>query len=139
MEEHLEHLQVAFSLLASHHLVINKKKCSFAAARIEYLGQIISREGVAADPEKIWHILHWPLPKDIKELREFLGLTGYYRRFVRGYGKITEPLTQLLRKNSFHWGTAATKAFTELKTDMTSVPVLAMPNFGKEFIVETDA
>ena len=139
LEDHCEHLRVVFSLLASHHLVVNKKKCSFAASHIEYLGHIISREGVAADPEKIKHMLDWPLPKDIKELRGFLGLTGYYRRFVRGYGKIAEPLTQLLRKNLFQWGPAATKAFTELKTAMTIVPVLVMPDFEKEFVVETDA
>ena len=129
---------MAFSLLASHHLVVNKKKCSFAASRIEYLGNIISSGGVAADPEKIWHMLDWSLPKDIKELCGFLGLTGYYRRFVRGYGKIAESLTQLLRKNSFQWRPAAIKLFDDLKITMTTVLVLAMLDFGKEFVVEID-
>ena len=139
LEEHLEHLRVVFSLLVFHHLVVNKKKCSFSASRIEYLGHIVSSEGVAADLEKIRHMLDWSLPKDIKDLRGFLSLTGYYRHFVRGYGKIAEPLTQLLRKNSFQWGSAAAKAFTDLKIAMTIVFVLAMLDFGKEFVLETDA
>ena len=76
LEEYFGHLRVAFSLLASHQLVVNKKKCSFFVPRIEYLGHIILREGVATDLEKIRHMLDWPIPKDIKELRGFLNLTG---------------------------------------------------------------
>ncbi|XP_044474694.1 uncharacterized protein LOC123202715 [Mangifera indica] len=139
LADHLEHLHTALTLLSEHHLVLNRKKCSFAVTQLEYLGHIISASRVAADPKKIQCMVDWPLPKDITELRGFLGLTGYYRRFVRNYGRIAAPLTQLLKKNSFLWSDEATHAFETLKKTMTTVPVLAMPDFTQPFIVETDA
>lgn len=81
----------------------------------------------------------WPKPKDVKGLRGFLRLTGYCRRFVNDYGRITQPLNALLKKHAFHWGEETTSAFEELKAAMQKLPILAIPDFSKGFILETDA
>ncbi|XP_044502567.1 uncharacterized mitochondrial protein AtMg00860-like [Mangifera indica] len=111
LEDHLRHLRTVLELLRDHQLVVNKKKCQFGRERIGYLGHIVSRKGVEADPRKIEDMQNWPVPRDLRDLRGFLGLTGYYRRFVRGYGKIAEPLTNLLKKNAFKWTEHAQAAF----------------------------
>lgn len=125
--------------MMEHQLVINTKKCVFAKTQLEYLGHIISADGVQAEPSKIKAMVDWPKPKDLKALRGFLGLTGYYQRFVKNYGKIAAPLTALLRKDSFKWGVEAQEAFERLKKTMTTLPVLDIPDFSLPFELETDA
>ncbi|XP_058766771.1 uncharacterized protein LOC131640391 [Vicia villosa] len=137
--DHLTHLQVIFTLLESNAFVVKLSKCVFAVSQVQYLGHVISVGGVAPDPEKVQAMLDWPTPCSLTSLRGFLGLTGFYRRFVKHYATLAAPLTDLLRSSKFTWSTEAAEAFTELKTKMTDMPVLALPDFTKKFIVETDA
>nr|XP_027093474.1 uncharacterized protein LOC113713862 [Coffea arabica] len=138
-ESHLQHLQIVLGVLANNQLFCKRSKCSFAQTSVEYLGHVISENGVSMDKSKIECILSWPAPETVKELRGFLGLTGYYRRFVKGYGVISKPLTQLLKKDGFTWNSEAQMAFEDLKKAMTTAPVLSMPNFELPFVIETDA
>ncbi|GKC97649.1 putative mitochondrial protein [Tanacetum coccineum] len=111
MDEHREHLKVVFGCLRAEQLFCNRKNCVFGQKRVDYLGHIITGDGVKADPSKISAMLDWPMPRTLRDLWGFLGLTGYYQKFVRGYGKVA----------------------------VTLIPVLALPDFLKRFIVETDA
>jgi len=104
-----------------------------------FLGNIISKEGVDPDPSKIQAVVDWPTPKTIKQLRGFLGLSGYYRRFVKSYAQIAAPMTNLLKKDAFQWNDEATRSFLELKEALTKAPVLQFPDFEQEFVIETDA
>jgi hypothetical protein len=114
-------------------------KCAFGVQEVEYLGHIVCHEGVKVDPNKIKAIREWPIPKALKKLRGFLGLVGYYRKFVKNYGQIAAPLTTLLNKEAFSWKEEATKSFEKLKEAMCTTLVLTTPDFTKKFIVECDA
>ena len=139
LEDHLAHLRAVLAQLRQHQFYLKASKCSFGQSHIEYLGHVISHKGVATDASKTTAMLHWPIPTTVTELRGFLGLTGYYRRFVHHYGIIARPLTNLLKKKQFQWTPQATLAFEALKKAMSETPVLALPNFAIPFIVETDA
>jgi hypothetical protein len=138
-KSHMSHLEKVLSVLQLNGLVANKKKCHFAKASEDYLGHVISGNGVAVDPTKIESVTQWPIPKNVKGVRGFLGLTGYYRKFIRDYGKVARPLTELTKKDAFVWGQEAQIAFDKLKLCLTTALVLALPDFNKEFIIECDA
>ncbi|CAH9146476.1 unnamed protein product [Cuscuta epithymum] len=138
-EIHLEHIHTTFAILRKQQLYVKFSKCAFGLKELLYLGHLISVDGVKVDPEKIAPMLSWRTPATVTELRGFLGLTGYYRRFVRGYGIIAKPMTDLLKKGKFQWSSAANDAFQRLKTAISSTPVLVMPDFSAHFYVETDA
>lgn len=128
-------------LLYFHHLAADRKKCSIKKSSISYLGHFISSAGVSIDVEKISAALRRPIPNSMKAVRGFLGLTGYYRRFIHRYGKIVQPLTRLTSKDAqqqFIWGLAAQETFDKLKSNIISAFVLIMPDFNKSFEVECD-
>ncbi len=103
------------------------------------MGHIVFANGVCVDLGKIQAMVDWPFPKSIKPLRGFLGLTGYYRKFIKGYGSIAAPLTHMLKKNPFTWSTKSHATFEALKLVVTQAPILALPNFSQPFIIECDA
>jgi hypothetical protein len=138
--EHLQHLQEVFATLDKQQFKVKLFKCSFAQTKLNYLGHVISQEGVATDPSKIEAVQSWPVSKTMKEIRSFLGIAGYYRKFVKDFGILSRPLTNLLKKGQvFCWQEAHDIAFQALKQALVTAPVLALPNFSKPFEVETDA
>ena len=139
MITHLDHLRVVLQTLKDNQFFVKRGKCSFGQPSLEYLGHMVSAEGVSMDYKKIQAMLDWPAPKNVKELRGFLGLTGYYRLFVKGYVSVAAPLTNLLKLNAYQWSNSTQQAFQKLKATMSSTPVLRLPNFEQEFILETDA
>jgi hypothetical protein len=126
-------------LLSQHQLFLKQSKCAFCASEVEYSGHLVGKSSVMVDPKMIESMQGWPHPKTLKSLCGFLGLTGYYCKFVKNYGKIATPLTALLKNNSFTWTPTAAQAFQTLKTTMCTTPVLTLPNFTKTFVLECDA
>ncbi|KAG7579311.1 Integrase catalytic core [Arabidopsis thaliana x Arabidopsis arenosa] len=139
LQTHVQHLQSVFELMQQHQLFAKRSKCAFAVKKVEYLGHFISAEGIATDPAKLQAVREWPIPVNLKQLRGFLGLAGYYRRFVKSFGTIAGPLHALTKTDAFVWSVEAQKAFEELKDALCNAPVLALPMFDKQFVVETDA
>ncbi|GJW91288.1 ty3-gypsy retrotransposon protein [Tanacetum coccineum] len=137
--QHYQHLRHVFDTLAQHRYYAKRSKCTFGVTEVHYLGHVISQSGVATDCEKIKAIQDWPKPSTVTGLRGFLGLTGYYRRFVSNYAHIASPLTDLLQKSKFEWNDEAQEAFDILKKAMSTLPVLALPDFSLIFDVTTDA
>ncbi|GJS49281.1 ty3-gypsy retrotransposon protein [Tanacetum coccineum] len=122
-----------------HQFYVKRSKCVFGATTLEYLGHIISGRGVEMDPKKVAAIVNWPVPKTQRQVRGFLGLAGYYRRFIKDYASIAGPLSNLLQKDAFKWGAVEVATFEALKHHLSHAPILGLPNFDETFIVETDA
>jgi hypothetical protein len=139
-EEHDEHLRLVLQCLREHKLYGKLSKCSFYQSRIHYLGHVISGEGIVVDPAKVEAIMEWPAPMNVTEVRSFMGLAGYYRRFVEGFSKIANPITELQKKNKkFVWTEKCAEAFRRLKELLTTAPILKVPDMDADFLVCTDA
>ena len=139
-EEHLDHLRAVFDALRAASLYANLEKCIFCTDRVAFLGYVVTPQGIEVDGAKIDAIRSWPTPQTITHVRSFLGLVGFYRRFVRDFSTIAAPLHELTKKGvSFHWGPAQDQAFDTLKERLTSAPLLQLPDFGKTFDLECDA
>ena len=139
-EEHQEHLRMVLQTLKENQLYAKFSKCEFYKDKIQYLGHIISEQGLAVDPDKIKAIKEWPVPTDVSAVRSFMGITGYYRRFVEIFSAIPYPITSLQRKGvKFEWTEKCQNSFEQLKLKLTTVPILKIVDPDKEFVVCTDA
>ncbi|CAI7887102.1 unnamed protein product [Closterium sp. NIES-54] len=140
MKEHVEHLRKVFEILRKNKFYVKLSKSDFALKKVQFLGHMVSAEGVHVDPRKIEAVKKWKLPENMKELQQFLGFTNYYNRFVPQYAKIAAPLTDLLKKDTpFKWDTPHQQAMEQLQTALTTTPVLILPDPEKDYIVEADA
>nr|XP_016438947.1 PREDICTED: uncharacterized protein LOC107764880 [Nicotiana tabacum] len=138
LEDHVKHLSTVFKTLKKHSLYAKRSKCLFGQSKVEYLGHVITAEGVTINPDKVLAMVNWPRPTTVKALRGFLGLTGYYRKYVANYRAVCRLLTDLLKKDSFIWSPEGEAAFEALKRAMSATLVLALPDYTKEFVIETD-
>ncbi|CAA7031915.1 unnamed protein product [Microthlaspi erraticum] len=139
-EEHATHLRLVLEKLREQKLFAKLSKCSFWQREMGFLGHIVSAEGVSVDPAKIEAIRDWPRPSSATEIRSFLGLAGYYRRFVKGFATMAQPMTKLTGKDvPFIWSAECEESFSQLKEMLTTTPVLALPEPGKPYMVYTDA
>ena len=142
LEDHLKHIREVFDLLRAAGLKLKLKKCEFLKDSVSYLGHIITPQGLLPDPSKIEKIANFPTPKSADEVRIFLGISGYYRSFIKDYGKIAQPLTAKIKKENtrnFKWEEEDQKAFEYLRTRLITSPILAFPNFELPFMLFCDA
>ncbi|GKC08245.1 putative reverse transcriptase domain-containing protein, partial [Tanacetum coccineum] len=139
-KEHEEHLKAILELLKKEELYAKFSKCEFWIPKVQFLGHVIDSQGIHVDPAKIESIKDWASPKTPTEIRQFLGLAGYYRRFIEGFSKIAKPMTKLTQKKvAFEWGDKQEAAFQTLKHKLCSAPILALPQGAENFIVYCDA
>ena len=138
-EEHLDHLRKVLTLLQQEKLIGKLAKCEFGISSMEFLGHVVSDQGIATDPGKVKSVQDWPTPQNATDVMRFLGLANFYRRFVKDFSKIAAPLTSLTGNVPFLWSPAAETAFQSLKTALTTAPILGLPDCSKPFILECDA
>ena len=138
-EEHEEHLRLVLQKLRENQLYAKLSKCEFWLDEVSFLGHVITDGGIAVDPGKVKDVLDRQPPQTVSEIRSFLGLTGYYRRFIENFSKISKPLTKLLEKGKdFKWTDACQDSFEELKKRLTTAPVLVIPDIHKNFDIYCD-
>jgi len=141
-EEHFGHVKEVLDILRKEQFYAKLPKCSFNQPEVQFLGHIVGRDGIKVNPKKIEVVKDWPIPKDVKQIRQFLGLTNYFRRFIQGYSSLTAPLMDLTRKSvdfQSAWTKDHEQIFNQLKEALTSAPVLILPDFEKPFEVISDA
>ena len=139
-DEMIQNLTQVFDRLAKAGLKLKAKKCTLFAKQVEYLGHVVSEEGIQTSPEKTQAIDNWPIPRNVTEVRSFLGLCSYYRKFVKDFALIASPLHSLTKKgNAFMWTAECQMSFDELRKAMVTTPILASPDFSQPFILDTDA
>jgi hypothetical protein len=139
-EEHAGHLHVVLQPLREHHLYAKLSKCDFWLKEIKFLGHTISQAGIVVDPDKVQEVMNWKPPTTVRQIQSFLGLAGYYQRFIPDFSRIAKPITELLKKEAkFVWGQKCEDAFHALRQHLTTTPVLAQPDSSKPFDVYCDA
>ncbi|XP_027933807.1 uncharacterized protein LOC114189438 [Vigna unguiculata] len=139
-DEHAEHLRVVQGILREHKLYGKLSKCEFLLNEVQFLGHVISAQGIVVDPAKIETVVKWERPQTITEVRSFLGLASYYKRFVEGFSKMVSPSTQLTRKDQpFSWTDECEFCFEDMKRRLTTAPILAIPDTTNIFEVYCDA
>jgi hypothetical protein len=138
-EEHLDHVEKVLGLLREQKLYARPSKCEFGVDKMKFLGHVVSSDGIHTDPAKIQAIQDWPIPKSVKEVLQFKGLAEFYRRFVKEFSRISAPLSALTGNVPFLWGKNEQTAFEQLKYALTHAPILAPPDFSKQFLVTCDA
>lgn len=139
-DEHLRLLKAVFDKLKNANLTINMKKSLFCRSELKYLGYVVDRYGLRTDPSKVDVILNFPIPQDAKGIKRFLGMAGWYRRFIRNFSQIARPLARLTSKRvQFSWSEEANESFNLLKSALVSAPILKCPNFNEPFYIHTDA
>jgi hypothetical protein len=139
MEEHEEHLRIVFGKLRQHQVYAKFSKCEFWMEEVAFLGHVLSAKGVAADPSKIEAVSKCQSPKSVTEIRSFLGLVGYYCQFIENFSKIVKTVIELLKSNTpYVWSDKCEATFQELKTRLTTTPILTLPDASKDFVVYCD-
>jgi hypothetical protein len=137
--KHLQHLDAVLCKFREMNLKLNPNKCCFVVKTITFLGHVVSKEGTRPDPAKIEAVMHFPTPKTVTSVRSFLGLIGYYRKYIRGYSKLVGPLFELTRKDvAFMWDMGCQQAYKALKVALVDAAVLTRPNFKKTFWLDVD-
>ena len=140
LEEHLEHLSIIFGKLRQHNFKLKLKKCSFLQLETNYLGFVISEEGIKSDEQKIEAIKSLPVQTCVREVRSFIGMSSYYRRFIPNFSQIAEPIIALTRKYAhFKWSDTHQRTFEYLKDSLTAVPLLVHPDSNKPYVLYTDS
>ena len=140
LQEHLSHLKLVIQRLQEVGLKLKPEKCKYACKQVEYLGHVISSSGLKPNHKLTAAVCDFPTPRNVKEVRRFLGLTSYYRKFIPGFARVAEPLHRLTRKDvEFSWTTDCQISFDTLKKKLTEAPLLAYPSFDRDFVLETDA